>query len=81
MIQIATYTSESRLNDWLEEAADRIAVRDIKFSSDGPHACRFMVIYETDIPEWRIPETFNNFKHKIESETKYFDDHEVVLNG
>ena len=81
MIQIATYTSESRLNDWLEEAADRIAVRDIKFSSDGPYACRFMVIYETDIPEWRVPETFNNFKHKIENETKYFDDHEVVLKG
>lgn len=50
MIQIATYTSESRLNDWLEEAADRIAVRDIKFSNEGPHACRFMVIYETETP-------------------------------
>lgn len=71
MIQIATYTSESRLNDWLEEAADRITVRDIKFSSDGPHACRFMVIYEINIPAWRIPETLDNFKYKIENESDY----------
>lgn len=78
MIQIATYSSQSRLNDWLEEAADRIAVRDIKFSSDGPHACRFMVIYETNIPEWRIPETLN----KIEDETEYFfNDYNIALNG
>ena len=80
MIQIATYTSETRLNDWLEKAADRIAVRDIKFNSDGPHACRFMVIYETDIPEWKIPETFNNLKRNGEN-IKGFDDYDVALNG
>lgn len=77
MIQIATYTSESRLNDWLEEAADRIAVIDIKFSSDGPHACRFMVIYETDIPEWMdLPSFNNNKRNNIE-----FNDYNVALNG
>lgn len=76
MIQIATYTSESRLNDWLEEAADRIAVRDIKFSSDGPHGCRFMVIYETDAPKWMDLPSFNNNKRNIE-----FNDYNIALNG
>ncbi len=76
MIQIATYTSESRLNDWLEEAADRIAVRDIKFSSDGPHACRFMVIYETSTPAWMDLPSFNNNK----GNNIKFNDYSVVLN-